>query len=191
MKSESNVSILCPAYIYTPGIRTNYLSITLLRLDSPYAINYERPSSSTYVLFLSDAHIFLLFVFFLHQDHTHTHSRTFIHLSTRKRPRNKESEQKEILYLDDNDDDLYVLHLTATGEVQQWNAFVDVDNRWDRSAREERMWEGGEKRREEKREREWRICKRTWHLFNQITTAFWHHSIRIYEKINRCKRQKK
>lgn len=98
MKSESNVSIAYSTY----GIWTNYLSITLLLLDSPYAINEERPSSSstttTYVSFLSDIYIFLLCV------------RTLLF---RKR------KEKEILYLDDNDDDQDALHLTATGEVQQ------------------------------------------------------------------------
>lgn len=97
MKSESNVSIAYSTY----GIWTNYLSITLLLLDSPYAINEERPSSSsttTYVSFLSDIYIFLLCV------------RT--HLFRKRK-------EKEILYLDDNDDDQDALHLTATGEVQQ------------------------------------------------------------------------
>lgn len=102
MKSESNVSIARSPH----GIRTNYLSITLLLFDCPYAINEERPSSSsTYVLFFQ-TYISLL----LHQDRAHTLLfRRFIPLLVR--------EENEILYLDDNDDDRDALHLTATGEV--------------------------------------------------------------------------
>ena len=106
MKSESNVSIAPSPH----GIRTNYLSITLLLFDSPYVINNEeRPSSSTYVLFFQT----YLSSFSSSRPCAHTHFffRRFIPLLVR--------EKNEILYLDDNDDDRDALHLTATGEVQQ------------------------------------------------------------------------
>ncbi len=68
---------------------------------------------------------------------------TFIHSSFCIIQQEKKKE-KDFICIDDNDDDLYVLHLTATGEVQQWNILVDADHRWDRSRR--RIWESeGEK----------------------------------------------
>jgi hypothetical protein len=84
--------------------------------------------------FLSDVHIFLFF----HQQYIHTSFYIF---------QQKKKEKKDFICIDDNDDDLYVLHLTATGEVQQWNALVDADNRWEIEA-------GGENERERRRERE-------------------------------------
>ena len=84
----------------------------------------ERPSSSTYVLFFQTCISFFSFI-----NNIHTLVFIFLHLPAKKNIRKK---KKDFICIDDNDDDLYVLHLTATGEVQQWNAFVDADHRWDR-----------------------------------------------------------
>ena len=160
MKSESNVSILCPAYIYTPGIRTNYLSITLLRLDSPYAINYERPSSSTYVLFLSDAHIFLLFVFFLHQDHTHTHTAVHSFIFQQEKDLETKRANRKRFYILMITMMIYMFYTLLPLEKFNNETHSSMSTIGEIEARAKRECEKAE-RREEKREREWRICKRT------------------------------
>ncbi len=109
---------------YTHKLFVHYTVASLFSLRNQIGetiINYIRS-------FLSDVYIFLSF----HQQYTHS----YIHLSTSS---SKKKKKKDFICIDDNDDDLYVLHLTAIGEVQQWNALVDADNRWDRGGR--RKWE--------------------------------------------------
>lgn len=166
MKSESNVSIPCSLHIYTPGIRTNYLSITLLRLDSsPYAINNERrpsSSSSTYVLSLSDVHIFLLRFFFLHQDYTHTHIRSSFNKKKTSREREGEREKRKRFYILMITMMIYMFYTLLPLEKFNNEMHSSMSTIGEIEARVKSECEKAERRRERERERrDERICKRT------------------------------
>ncbi len=146
MKSESNVSIHRHTHIHT---RTVYAQI-ICPLHCCCSIRLTQSNRRETIIiyirsFLSDVHIFLFF----HQQYIHIRTRIHLSASSSKKKHTKEIKKKKgFICIDDNDDDLYVLHLTATGEVQQWNPFVDADHRWDREN------ECTRKREREKRENE-------------------------------------
>ncbi len=142
------------AHIYT-HTHTRYMHKLFVHytVASRFFLRNQIERETTIIIYirssLSDVHIFLFF----HQQYTHTHSYSSFYIFQQKKTytheRNKKKKKKDFICIDDNSDDLYVLHLTATGEVQQWNAFVDADNRWDRENERAR-----EEKREKKRERE-------------------------------------